>query len=209
MNSMKPIWTLSSPLVLASSSRVRRVLLERFSIPLEIVKHKVDERDVDQGVPFKDSPQKMAVFLAKQKAWSIHKDREHKWILGSDQILEFQNEIFHKISSRDELFNRLALFSEKHHTLHSAAVLIGPNAREIIFSQSASIFVKRLPPYEIEKYIEKNISTHVLDSVGGYHFEDEGVFLFKEIIGSYSSILGIPIYQIIDYFYSNGIMQLD
>ena len=71
-------------LILASTSKYRKELLERLRIPFEIVAPDVDETPLP-----KETPADLVLRLAQAKAEIVSKANPDAWVIGSDQVADF------------------------------------------------------------------------------------------------------------------------
>src|ERR1700685_2082838 len=81
-----PLWLAAAPLMLASRSAVRRILLEAAGMPVETGPADIDERGVEAGAPLQ-APVAIAALLAREKASVIAGRNRGRLILGADQTL--------------------------------------------------------------------------------------------------------------------------
>ncbi|MFD2252378.1 septum formation protein [Pseudochelatococcus lubricantis] len=198
------LWIADQPLVLASTSRTRRNLLEAAGIAVETRQPGVDERAIEEpfsssGAPIED----LASLLAREKALAVSRREPGRLVLGADQTLECDGRQFHKPVDIAAARNQLAALSGKTHHLHSAAALARDG--EVVFEvvSTADLDVRPLEEAFVTRYVEV-VGDSVLSSVGGYQVEGAGVQLFSRINGDHFTILGLPLLPVLAFLREEG-----
>lgn len=177
-------------LILASSSPRRLALLQSISIhPDEIISPNIDE-----SILPKEKPEKLALRLALEKVNSIKID--NGFVLAADTIVATKSKVFDKANTREEVENFLKLFSGRRISVHSSiAALQIENGEVIKLGQKLSTSIvkfKRFGHEEIEHYLD---SDHGIGVAGGFAIQGLGETLVKWMSGSYSGIVGLPLYE--------------
>lgn len=185
-------------LILASASRFRRTLMENAGLSFEAIPASIDERAIEapleeRGMP----PEQVALELAKAKALDVSARYAGCLVLGSDQTMSLGSRVYHKPSSVAEAKEHLISFSGKTHQLNSAVVLARSGRVVWEHISSARLTVRTLTSGFIERYLER-VGESVLQSVGGYQLEGEGVQLFESIDGDYFTIIGLPMLPLLN-----------
>ncbi|MGV0876963.1 Maf family protein [Martelella sp. FLE1502] len=179
-------------IVLASTSRSRRSLLENAGLAFTAVKPDVDERAIEapylkEGV----TPAFLAGLLSREKALDVSTRAENAFVIGGDQVMEFEGQPYSKPESREEARDHLKRLSGKSHSLISAFAIVRNG--EILFeaAETARLTMRTLDDAAIERYLAL-LPDHVLFSSGVYQLEGPGVQLFSKIEGDFFTILGLP-----------------
>ena len=195
------------PLILASGSEIRRILLDRAGLSFETETARVDEVALRAGLEAEGvSPRDMADALAEAKALRISGKHPGALVIGADQILEFDGRALGKPESREEAAAHLANLSGQSHSLHSAAVLAEdgqPVWRQV---SSVRLTMRPLSSEFIGRYLERNWES-VRSSVGAYKIEEEGPRLFSRIDGSHFAILGLPLLELLSHLTLRGYLE--
>jgi septum formation protein len=194
------------PLVLASKSAPRRMLLEAAGIPLQIDPADIDERAAEAASPGEASkPDGAALLLARAKAFETARRNAGKVVLGADQTLALGNKRYSKPTSRDGAFTQLSELSGKTHALHSGIAVV--RDKEVLFEtvSSAHLTMHKMSDAFLNAYLDA-AGDRVMQSVGGYQLESVGVNLFEKIDGDHFTILGIPLMPLLAYFRKAGMM---
>ncbi len=186
-------------LILASNSAGRKALLTGANIKFRAIASDLDEDIIKHDNQKRGlSPRQTAQDLADAKAFLISKQNRSALILGSDQICHLEGEILNKPGKLENLFGHIKRLSGHTHILTSA-ISIAYND-QIIYrhSDDAKLTMYDLSDVEIADYVA-HASDQVVNAAGGYHLEHIGVQLFKQIEGSYFTILGLPLLPLIGF----------
>ncbi|UTO28403.1 Maf family nucleotide pyrophosphatase [Bartonella harrusi] len=178
-------------LILASLSSYRAQLLKKAGLNFFIEGASFDEREIEKTTKTKD-PKKLSCFLASAKAKNVSNRFPNALVIGCDQVLDLEGQVFHKVTNKKQAHQRLRDLSGKIHSLHSAVALF-KNGEEIWSEAfSAHMTVRSLSSDFIECYLAR-VGTDILNSVGVYQIEGEGIQLFEKIDGDFFTILGLPL----------------
>jgi len=190
---MPALWTPAEKLLLASTSATRLALLVSAGLPVETQAPGVDERAVEAGAAREGLDAiALAARLADEKALAVSRRHPERVVLGADQVLACEGEVFHKPAGRADAEAQLGRLAGRRHDLHSAGSLaIGGQVVER-FSRSAHLTMRPLTEEGIALYLDL-AGPEVLRSVGVYQLEGIGVHLFEAVEGDHSTILGLPL----------------
>lgn len=191
------LWRDKEPLILASTSRTRRDLLLGAGFFVDIRPPDISERLVEAvALAHGSTPTDVASGLAREKAMSVSRREPQRHILGADQILDFDGTIFHKPSDRNAAFAQLSALSGRRHLLHSAFCIVKNGKILHESSVTARLTMRTLSSRAIELYLQF-ASDQALQSPGGYQLENLGIHLFDHVEGEHSTILGLPMRQLL------------
>lgn len=192
--------------VLASRSAARQALLSGAGVPFEAVPAAVDEEALKRELePQALSPLATAQALAAAKAVETSRTVEGL-VIGADQTLDFEGETIGKAQNKTEARHRLRSFRGRPHQLHSAVAIAVDGTLAWSNVQSATLRVRDFSDRFLEAYLERNWS-RVMDSVGCYHLEGEGVQLFEAVEGDYFTILGLPLPPLLAFLREQGVLE--
>jgi len=184
-------------LILASKSPRRRYLLEKAGIEFTVVPSKVDENSVALS-----TPESYVKSLAEAKALDISNRYPDCWIIGADTIVFIDNTIMGKPVSRDDARAMLSNLSAKTHQVHTGYCICHKATNHIISECiTTDVSFKKLSPKEIDWYIN---SGEPFDKAGAYAIQGIGTFLVKRINGSYTSVVGLPVCEVLEYLIKEG-----
>lgn len=194
-------------IVLASSSKIRADLLENTGLSFEIHPSNIDEASIREIFKTKElDPADIAEILAESKATEVSKQFPDALVIGCDQILALNDEIFEKPKNREDAQSSLFKLRGKTHSLISAIVIV--KNQEVIwrYSENAHLTMHNFSPEFLGKYMAL-CGDKILSSVGAYQLESFGIHLFEEIKGDYFTILGFPILALLNFLRSEGYTQ--
>jgi septum formation protein len=199
---MSPLWLADQPLVLASRSAVRRVLLEAAGIPLKIAPADIDERAVERRAGAGTAAD-VASLLAREKSRAGCAGLKGRLVVGADQTLALGRTRFTKPVDRDIAREQLRSLAGRTHELHSA-VAVARDGR-VLFSKvdTAKLTMRELSDQFLDAYLD-TAGEAVMASVGGYQLEGLGSQLFERIEGDYFTILGLPLFALLGFLRKEG-----
>ena len=186
-------------IILASKSNVRKNILQKKNINLEVIVSNVDEDEVKKSLLAEGaSPLIISKNLAELKSIRVSSKHPDRLVLGADSVVSLNNELINKPKSREEALKILKKLNNSKHYLISS-VCISKNGSMIWnHSDQSELKMKNFKDEELVKYLEK-IKTEILLANGVYQVEAEGLDLFEYIKGDRDSIMGLPIKQIMNY----------
>ena len=190
-------------LVLASSSPIRRAMLESAGLALEIVPARIDE------AVFKakgSSPAVISTELAKAKALDVSSSRPDDWVIGSDSIVSVGGRLFDKPADRDQAAEHLRFFSGKAMELTSAVALARRGSVDWSHCEKAVLKVRELSEAFIQSYLSLDWP-EVAYCVGVFRMEGPGVQLFETIDGDHFTILGMPLLPLLGALRDRGVLE--
>ncbi|CAN7650041.1 Maf family protein [Bradyrhizobium sp. LjRoot220] len=198
------IWLGKDPLILASQSRARQMLLANAGIPFEAVPADIDERAVQQSSGL-SAPGEIGKLLAREKALRVSRQKPGRHVVGADQTLALGNQLFSKPAGRAAATEQLTMLAGKRHELHSAFAVARDG--KILFADVsiASMTMRSLSAGEIEAYLDQ-AGAAVTTSVGAYQLEGLGVHLFERIEGDHFTILGLPLLPLLAFLRSERLL---
>ena len=182
-----------TPLILASQSPFRRMLMDNAGLVFEAEAARIDERAVEAALAARNpSPQDVAETLAIEKARDVSARHPGALVIGSDQTLSLEGLVFHKPADMAEAKSHLASMSGRTHSLNCGIALV--RGGETLWSHVSVAHLTMRPLSEdfIDRHLAR-VGEKVLASVGAYQLEGEGVQLFERIDGDYFTILGLPL----------------
>lgn len=185
--------------ILASGSNTRSDMLHSAGVNHDVVPANIDE-DALKSSMLREAykPRDIADALAEMKAQKIAQRHSERIVIGSDQTLEFEGQLFDKPKTLSEAKSHLQTFRGKKHALHSAVVVF-ENAKPVFRSvETVNMYVRAFSDSFLEEYIQSQ-GDNLLNTVGCYIVEGEGVQLFDRIDGNYFAILGMPLLPLLGF----------
>ena len=187
------------PLILASTSPIRRTLLRQAGVEVLVLAPSVDEQQVKQA--HDGDAASLALRLAEAKALSI--DRPGDLVIGSDSTLSVDGRAYSKPRDRADAARHLQEFSGKEMLLSSAAAVAREGAVEWSHVDQARLRVRPLSQAFIESYLDAEWPA-VAYCVGVFRMEGRGVSLFEAVEGSHFTILGLPLLPLLGALRERG-----
>jgi septum formation protein len=200
------IWCGKDPLILASQSPARKMLLANAGISFEAVPADIDERSVQKNSGL-SAPGEIAGLLAREKACFVSSKNPGRYVIGADQTLALGSRLFSKPAGRAQAADQLRLLAGGTHELHSAVAVARDG--KIMFSDVsvARMTMRRLDESAIEAYLDQ-AGQAVTTSVGAYQLEGLGVHLFERIEGDHFTILGLPLLPLLAFLRGEGLLNV-
>jgi septum formation protein len=186
-------------LILASTSTIRRHMLNAAGVAYEAVKPQVDEAAVKARL---SDTAEIASELAAAKACSICGG---DWVIGSDSVVTAGERLFDKPRSRDEAVEHLRFFSGKTMQLTSAVALARGGELDWRHVETAWLEVRDLSDGFIGEYLDAEWP-EVGYCAGAFRLEGRGVQLFESIDGDHFTILGMPLIPLLDALRERGLI---
>ncbi|MFX0545461.1 Maf family protein [Roseovarius sp. S1116L3] len=195
---------MSTRIVLASQSAIRRSLLENAGIPCDAVPARVDEDAVKSALLAEGaSPRDVADALAEMKARKISERHKDALVIGCDQVLAFDGDLLSKPQSPEEARDQLTRLRGNTHRLISAAVICEGGRPQWRHVGVVQMQMRDVSDSYLNDYTARNWDS-IRHSVGAYKLEEEGVRLFQRIIGDHFHVLGLPLLELIGYLATRG-----
>ncbi len=179
---------MTRPLILASTSKWRRKMLEDAGIAVELCASGVDERAVHDP-----DPARLAGLLARAKAKEVFQQHPERWVLGADQVGHLGDEAFGKPADPDDHFARLASLRGHTHHLSTGWCLLGPEGVQEGVCRTALTVRADLSDDELWAYVRTGEGS---GCAGGYAVEGLGGFLFERIEGDWFNVVGLPLLDV-------------
>ncbi len=198
---------MTGKLILASGSPIRAKLLQQSGIDFEIVTAAVDEDMMKAAMLSEQAPHRdIADKLAEIKALKVSQKNPENLVLGCDQILSYDGQVFSKPKDQSDLREQLMSLKSGTHELFSAAVIC-QNAQPIWrFIGKARLTMRDFSETFLDNYIAENWKL-VENCVGGYQIEGKGIRLFHRVEGDYFSVLGMPLLEIMNFLTVRGVIK--
>ena len=186
-------------LILASKSAVRKEILDKNHISVQVQPSNVDEDLVKQSLLKENaSPEIISKNLAELKANKVSQKNLDIMVLGADSVIDLNGELISKPESRKEALNILKKLNGKAHNLVSSVCISRNGSMIWNYTDKATLTMKEFNTNKLEEYLSK-ISDETLYAYNVYQIEGEGKKLFSNINGDKDTIMGLPIKKIKAY----------
>ena len=175
-------------LVLASASPRRLELLRQVGLEPD----RVDPADLDETPLAKETPRRLALRLAEAKAAAAAARAPDAYVLGADTVVTVGLRLLGKAQDEAEAGAWLRLLSGRAHRVFTGVAVIAPSGRRAMRLAEARVHFKRLTEQEIDGYLA---SGEWRGKAGGYAVQGRAGGFVIAMQGSYSAIIGLPLYE--------------
>jgi septum formation protein len=184
---------------LASRSSRRRELLKQIGVPFEVLlfrEHGLRGRDLDEVPHESETPDAYVQRVAREKAeagWLRVTQRTLPRfpVLAADTAVCLRDRIFGKPADRAIAIAMLKELSGREHRVLTAVVLKHESTLEVIVNENVVRF-RELADGEILEYVATG---EPYDKAGGYAIQGRAAAFIPEILGSYTGVMGLPLYE--------------
>jgi septum formation protein len=184
---------------LASRSPRRRELLKQIGVGFEVLlfrEHGLRGRDMDETPHPDESPDAYVTRVAKSKAdagWQrvVQRGLPRHPVLAADTTVCLRNDIFGKPANRADAIAMLRALSGREHRVLTAVVLWFDATVDAILNENVVRF-RDLNDAEIAQYVDTG---EPFDKAGGYAIQGRAAAFIPEILGSYTGVMGLPLYE--------------
>ena len=191
-------------LLLASGSKTRAQILKKAKIGFKVVDHGVDEEELKISLN-ELSPKDISIRLSEIKAIKPSMKHSEDFVIGADQVLDFNGSLVNKATNLQEAKKQLLELNGKTHKLITAITIAKNGVVVWKHYDVAKITMRELSEKQIDEYLN-NMDKETLGCVGVYAIEQEGIKLLNKIDGDYFSILGLPLLPLTQFLWQNNIL---
>jgi septum formation protein len=184
--------------VLASASSRRIELLKNIKIFPKITY----SSEINEDIISKENPKRYCIRIAKNKALKALEKYPKEFILSADTIVFCSNKIFLKPKDKEEAKKFLVFFSGRKHNVLTCVCLAKKNLIKVkkVFTK---VTFKKLNAQEIEEYL---LTNEWKDKAGAYAIQGYAEKFIKRINGSYSNVVGLPLFETYNLLNSQGLI---
>ncbi|HLY44989.1 MAG TPA: nucleoside triphosphate pyrophosphatase [Stellaceae bacterium] len=175
-------------LVLASASPRRLALLEQIGIVPDVV----DPADIDETPAKGELPAAHVVRLAEAKARTVAGRRPGAFILAADTVVACGRRILPKAEDEASARACLTLLSGRRHRVYGGLAVIAPQGEIGVRRVVSQVLFKRLSGSDIAAYLQ---SGEWHGKAGGYAIQGRAAAFIPWISGSYSNVVGLPLFE--------------
>ena len=202
INKTKFILKSKLPLILASKSESRKKILDKTGLVFEQIVSGVDEENIKKKYKIRNFVN-LARKLAEEKSLCVSRIKKNAYVIGADQICVKHNKVFSKPKFKKNALQQLQMLNGKIHKQISA-VCLSHNGKIIwSYTETAKMKMRLLSVNVLKEYVKIDLP---LNSCGSYKFEDNGKYLFSEIDGNTNTIMGLPIYPLLNVLHKKKII---
>lgn len=185
------------PLVLASASPRRLDLLAQVGLPPDVV----DPAEIEERPRRDETAARHALRLAEEKAQAVAARHPGAFVLGADTVVACGRRILPKATTAGEARRCLELLSGRRHRVHGGIALVTPAGRLVSRRVETAVAFKRLTPDEIDGYLAAG---EWRGKAGGYAIQGIAARFVRQIGGSYSNVVGLPLFETVGLLAGQG-----
>lgn len=184
-------------IILASTSRYRRELLERLGLPFS-----VEKPDVDEAQNAGESPLANCRRLALEKALAVAAHHPDAIIIGSDQVLDLDGDALSKPGDFATALSQLKRCQGRTIHCYTALCVLSPDREPLIDVVATEIAYRTLPDATLITYLERE---KPFDAAGAVKVETAGITLLKAVKSDDpTAIIGLPLIRLTDFLRELG-----
>lgn len=188
-------------IILASESPRRKLLLQQAGIEFIVVPSGIDEASINIQTPVKH-----ARALAEAKAAAVSQNCPDAWVIGADSIVVVDDAILNKPESEKDAYMMLSRLSGRTHRVVTGYSIICRTLEH--FHSDACITqvtFKALSESEIRWYLQ---TPEPWDKAGAYAIQGTAAFMVRQIQGSYTNVVGLPVCEVVDHMLQAGAIDM-
>lgn len=183
---------MSRPLFILASSSPRRLAL---LADIGVTPDKVVAADIDETPKEKEKPRSLAERLALEKLQSVVPafKKENAFILAADTVVGVGRRILPKAATPEDVRRFLSLMSGRRHHVYTGVALRMPEGKILRRVSDSIVLFRELSRQDIDAYVACGEG---VGKAGGYAIQGRAGALIRFISGSYSNIVGLPLFEV-------------
>ncbi|PHQ69906.1 MAG: septum formation protein Maf [Sneathiella sp.] len=184
-------------LILASASPRRLDLLKQIGVTPDLI----DPADIDEQILDGEQPKDLAARLSREKAVAVAKRHPGAFLLSADTVVAVGRRSLGKAENPDDARLFLKLLSGRRHQVHTGITLVTPTGQFRSRTISTGVVFKPLDTHEISAYLE---TEEWRGKAGGYAIQGKAAVFVRQLQGSYSNVVGLPLFDVSNLLIGNG-----
>jgi septum formation protein len=187
-------------IVLASESPRRVDILRTLGISFSIIPPDIDETKLKD-----ETPQEFVARISYEKANKVGQHFPDKWVIAADTIVVLKGKVLGKPMNERDAFNMLRTLRGKWHKVITGYCVLNL-LKNVVYRDivETKVFLRHMTDDEITRYIK---TSEPMGKAGSYAVQGKGGYMVKEIKGSYTNVVGLPICEIAEALLSLGVLS--
>jgi len=181
---------LPASIILASASPRRQELLKGIGLKFDVIPSGVNEDALDG-----ETPRGHVLRLSKDKSFAVSQNNPDAWVLGADTAVIIDGEVLGKPGTQKEARIMLKKLSGREHRVITGFTIVNKST-DVIISDAveSSVLFKKILEDEMNWYVK---TEEPYDKAGGYAVQGMAAFFVREIHGSYTNVIGLPLMEVV------------
>ncbi len=197
---LQKMYSNTEPIILASASPRRQHYLAEMGLTFTIKTAFVHEQPLAD-----ETPEGFVVRMAQEKAAAISTEFPDSWVISGDTVVCLYDTILGKpIDNRDAVDQLMALSGREHYVRTGFCVAHRAGGVSSVQVVSTKVIFAEFSKEVALAYVATGES---FDKAGSYGIQGKGIFLVKAIEGSYSNVVGLPLYELMAVLLAHKVIQ--
>ena len=175
-------------IILASGSPRRKELLKRLKLEFDVVPAKFNEDEVELL-----DPEKLVKKLSRAKAEEVVNMFEDTVVIAADTVVIYREEILGKPVSKRDARDMLKKLQGGKHLVMTGLTVMSTTGKSRTICDSTQVFMKKLDMKDIKSYVDTG---EPIDKAGAYGIQGLGGIFVDKIVGSYFTVMGLPVHRL-------------
>lgn len=199
---LRPIYRTRKPLILASASPRRQYYFQDLGLD-----YRVHIADIDEYLLPEETPQSFVRRMALEKASAVMDlYPDDHWIVAADTVVSLADAVLGKPKDHAAAVSMLMQLSGKeHHVLTAICLGCRQDGITAVRSVATSVVFSHFAENVAQAYVA---TEEPMDKAGAYGIQGQGAFLVKEIQGSYSNVVGLPLCELLAMLEEYGVIAV-
>ncbi|MEN8199124.1 MAG: Maf family protein [Thermodesulfobacteriota bacterium] len=198
---MSQIIQTDQPIILASGSPRRQAYFQDLGLNFTVKVADIEEKRLPG-----ESPVAYVERLSREKADWVARANPGSWVVAADTVVCLDGVVLEKPADEEEAVAMLLQLSAQEHVVMTGVCLCNrKQAVSDVRSVSSRVSFWKVPEEMIRAYVKTG---EPLDKAGSYGIQGKGGFLVREIVGSYSNIVGLPLCELIEMLANRNLIPL-
>lgn len=190
----------ASPVILASGSPRRRGFFEELGIDFEVLLPDDAEPTPIEG----ELPEVFVRRAAEAKARAVAATHPGRTVVAADTVVALHGEIMGKPASNNDALSMLRRLAGETHSVATGCCIVLPSGQRLTFHALTAVTMWDCPDDALQAYVRTG---EPADKAGAYGIQGIGAFLVRQIEGSWTNVVGLPVAELVSLLLQHGIIS--